>query len=219
MIRKSSGGYTVYARSGRKMGTYRTKAEADARKAQLEMFKAMRAPAFSPGYRGGRIQRSPRFAPGTRFVVSDGWGMDSRRPGVVLDKRTHYNALDGYSRRQVDRGWLIVQITEPYKYISVLPANRLLVGAHSWVGQPRRHARAAKLGHRRAQRSPVRGFAIKNALAYVHFHEKKQGRAQAARDAIQGQGLSYDEAQILLNALHVSRNEIERVNVSRRAQR
>ena len=146
MIRKSSGGYTVYARSGRKMGTYNTKAEANARKAQLEMFKAMRAPAFSPGH---RTQRSPRFAPGTRFVVSDGSGMDSRRPGVVLDKRTHYNALDGYSRRQVDRGWLIVQI-RAYKYISVLPANRLLVGAHSWVGQPRRHARAAKLGHRRA---------------------------------------------------------------------
>ena len=60
MIRKSSGGYTVYARSGRKMGTYDTKAEANARKAQLEMFKAMRAPAFSPGHRGGRTQRSPR---------------------------------------------------------------------------------------------------------------------------------------------------------------
>ena len=58
MIRKSSGGYTVYARSGRKMGTYRTKAEADARRAQLEAFKAMRAPAFSPGHRG-RAQRSP----------------------------------------------------------------------------------------------------------------------------------------------------------------
>ena len=36
MIRKSNAGYTVYARTGRKMGTYRTQAAALRRKQQLE---------------------------------------------------------------------------------------------------------------------------------------------------------------------------------------
>ena len=91
MIRKSSGGYTVYARSGRKMGTYRTKAEADARRAQLEAFKAMRvtAPPFGSGGRShGRAQRSPtselrgkriQLHPGTdQWMMGDRYGPVTR---------------------------------------------------------------------------------------------------------------------------------------------
>lgn len=42
MIRKVKGGYRVLAESGRSMGTYRTKAEAEKRLRQVEMFKHMR---------------------------------------------------------------------------------------------------------------------------------------------------------------------------------
>lgn len=50
---------------------------------------------------------------------------------------------------------------------------------------------------------------IKTALAYVH-HWEKNGfkRAQAAKDAIMINGLSKDESDILLNAIHVKREEI-----------
>lgn len=41
-IRKKGNLYCVYAKSGRKMGEYRTRAEAEARLRQVEMFKAMR---------------------------------------------------------------------------------------------------------------------------------------------------------------------------------
>jgi hypothetical protein len=42
MIQKVKGGYRVLAESGRSMGTYRTKAEAEKRLRQVEMFKHMR---------------------------------------------------------------------------------------------------------------------------------------------------------------------------------
>jgi len=42
MIRKVKGGYRVVARSGRNMGTYPTKAQAQKRLRQIEMFKSMR---------------------------------------------------------------------------------------------------------------------------------------------------------------------------------
>lgn len=79
MIRKSSGGYTVYARSGRKMGTYRTKAEADARRAQLEAFKAMRVTAPPFGSRG-RSSGSPTRERVIYWVASVGPGGKERVP-------------------------------------------------------------------------------------------------------------------------------------------
>ena len=39
MIRKVQGGFRVLSESGRNMGTYRTKAEAEKRLRQIEMFK------------------------------------------------------------------------------------------------------------------------------------------------------------------------------------
>ena len=42
MIRRVKGGYRVLGESGRNMGTYRTKAEAEKRLRQVEMFKHMR---------------------------------------------------------------------------------------------------------------------------------------------------------------------------------
>ena len=54
MIRKSSNGYTVYARTGRPMGTYRTREQAEVRLGQLEAFKAQRAPQMSPTVRPKR---------------------------------------------------------------------------------------------------------------------------------------------------------------------
>ena len=44
MIRKTAEGYTVFARTGRRMGTYRSLARAQERLGQLEAFKANRAP-------------------------------------------------------------------------------------------------------------------------------------------------------------------------------
>jgi hypothetical protein len=51
MIRKSNAGYTVYARSGRPMGTYPTLNQAHVRLGQLEAFKENRAPQMSPTVR------------------------------------------------------------------------------------------------------------------------------------------------------------------------
>ena len=42
MIRKVQGGYRVLSESGRSMGTYRTKAEAEKRLRQIEMFKHLK---------------------------------------------------------------------------------------------------------------------------------------------------------------------------------
>jgi hypothetical protein len=42
MIRKLKEGYRVVAHSGRNMGTYPSKAQAEKRLKQVEMFKAMR---------------------------------------------------------------------------------------------------------------------------------------------------------------------------------
>ena len=42
MIRKVEGGYRVLSESGRNMGTYRTKAEAEKRLRQIEMFKHLK---------------------------------------------------------------------------------------------------------------------------------------------------------------------------------
>jgi hypothetical protein len=42
MIRKAQGGYRVLSESGRNMGTYRTKAEAEKRLRQIEMFKHLK---------------------------------------------------------------------------------------------------------------------------------------------------------------------------------
>jgi hypothetical protein len=42
MIRKVQGGYRVLSESGRNMGTYRTKAEAEKRLRQIEMFKHLK---------------------------------------------------------------------------------------------------------------------------------------------------------------------------------
>jgi len=41
MIRKVKGGHRVYGKSGRNMGTYRSKAKAKARLKQVEMFSHM----------------------------------------------------------------------------------------------------------------------------------------------------------------------------------
>ncbi|MGC9309723.1 MAG: hypothetical protein ACP5D2_03460 [Candidatus Nanoarchaeia archaeon] len=41
MIKKTSRGYEVKAKTGRTMGIYKTKAEAESRLKQIEMFKAM----------------------------------------------------------------------------------------------------------------------------------------------------------------------------------
>ena len=152
MIRKSSGGYTVYARSGRKMGTYRTKAEADARKAQLEMFKAMRAPAFSPGHRGGRTQRSPR-AQYVYIDTSDGKIYEliqkDRPSGGVTLQRIGLTATPPIYVPNARFQRVFVPRKASHTDIMLFRGPQ-----HSWPGQPRRHARAAKLGVRRAQRSP-----------------------------------------------------------------
>jgi len=42
MIRKVQGGYRVLSESGRNMGTYRTKPEAEKRLRQIEMFKHLK---------------------------------------------------------------------------------------------------------------------------------------------------------------------------------
>jgi hypothetical protein len=42
MIRRVRDGYRVVSESGRNMGTYRTKAEAEKRLRQIEMFKHLR---------------------------------------------------------------------------------------------------------------------------------------------------------------------------------
>jgi hypothetical protein len=42
MIRKVQGGYRVLSESGGNMGTYRTKAEAEKRLRQIEMFKHLK---------------------------------------------------------------------------------------------------------------------------------------------------------------------------------
>lgn len=45
MIKKIKGGYRVVAESGRSMGTYKTKAEAEKRLRQIEFFKHLKGKA------------------------------------------------------------------------------------------------------------------------------------------------------------------------------
>jgi hypothetical protein len=61
----------------------------------------------------------------------------------------------------------------------------------------------------------MRRTAILAALADVHHAEKSMQnpngvpRSRAVRDAIKAHALTDDETQVLLNATHVSRSEIE----------
>jgi len=50
---------------------------------------------------------------------------------------------------------------------------------------------------------------IKEALAIVHFTEKEAGRVEAIRSAIRIIQLTEREVDVLLNATHVNRSELE----------
>ena len=55
MIRKQGSKYTIIAESGRKMGTYDTKKEAEKRLKQIEFFKHLKS---SPKLRAGLKKKS-----------------------------------------------------------------------------------------------------------------------------------------------------------------
>ena len=198
MIRKSSNGYTVYARTGRPMGTYRTREQAEVRLGQLEAFKAQRAPQMSPTVRpkrGGYYVRAksgrnmgwyPTKAEALRrkgqleangakfFKETRGYtrqGSPSRVYGPLrhAEQLVHdYRTENPKSRAQgilklvkntsatKQRGCVLCGATGPTwsgQYPETKRAREWAaehverhLGAHSWPGQPRRHARAAKLG-------------------------------------------------------------------------
>jgi hypothetical protein len=177
MIRKSSAGYTVYARTGRKMGTYRTKDEAQVRLGQLEAFQENRSPGqMSPTVRpkeGGYYVRA-------KSGRSMGWyptkAAALRRKGQLeAQGAKHFAQGSPWKRSVPNRADLIAALglepegrtrgqkyafttTEFWKKIrmhhseAARNARRVFglpePGAHSWPGQPRRHAKAAKKGHR-----------------------------------------------------------------------
>lgn len=54
----------------------------------------------------------------------------------------------------------------------------------------------------------INGTKIKNALSYVHFNEKTEGRVQSAAQAIKIIDLTEGEVNILLSAIHVAKSEL-----------
>lgn len=197
MIRKTAEGYTVYARSGRKMGTYKTLARAHVRFGQLEAFKANRAPMgqMSPTVRPKSKDGKKGYYVRAKSGRSMGWYRTKReaemrkgqleaqgakyfketspRRKLLTDVkkipayaviiraihergRTQKEALTELHRRGL---WLTAEQqrqarltpAELHRELGVPGASRK---ANSWPGQPRRHSRAAKLGHRRTARSP-----------------------------------------------------------------
>lgn len=88
---------------------------------------------------------------------------------------------------------------------------------------------ARRGGVREAPTGRVDRNKIQRALAYVHHHERSQfppseggqqiGRAEAAKQAIRAEGLNGSETEILLNALHVNRSEVEWMRESQRDAR
>jgi hypothetical protein len=132
MIRKSNAGYTVYARTGRKMGTYRTQAAALRRKQQLEANSAKLA---ATSRRQG--SKSP-----PRMFVSIASGQRAFIRSIIGDNVAIQLVPQG------SHGFMpLASFKRQYRPVAE--------SAHSWPGQPRRHAKAAALGHRRAARSPT----------------------------------------------------------------
>ena len=214
MIRKTAAGYTVFARTGRKMGTYRTIDQAQVRLGQLEAFKAQRSPLgrMSPTVRAKSKEGRKGYYVRAKSGRSMGWyptkAEAMRRKGQLeANGAKFFKETRGYTRQTSPTGGFkpvrlhenirsgtLVKVqgkrSAPGKGLSYEPGRvRLLedarvggwdvydvrladgsdgsiygfsiVGkkpfafAHSWPGQPRRHAHAARLGQRRAARSPA----------------------------------------------------------------
>jgi hypothetical protein len=62
--------------------------------------------------------------PGVRVEVTEGSGLDSRRHGEIVDTRTFSSMLDGYHRRTLEQGWVIVKMDAGY--MTTQPAHRLI---------------------------------------------------------------------------------------------
>ena len=162
-VRPKRGGYYVRAKSGRNMGWYPTKAEALRRKGQLEANGAK----FFKETRGYMRQGSP----------SRVYGPLRHEEQLVHDYRTENpkSRAQGILRlvkntsATKQRGCVLCGATGPTwsgQYPETKRAREWAaehvgrhLGAHSWPGQPRRHARAAKLGASRSQRRQPPMFA------------------------------------------------------------
>jgi hypothetical protein len=137
MIRKSSAGYTVFARSGRKMGTYPTLARAQVRLGQLEAFKANRAPmgSMSPTVRSKSKDGRKGYYVRAKSGRSMGWyptkrEAEMRKGQLEANGAKFFKETRGYTRK---------------------------------VGSPR----AARLGYRRARSPGVRPAKQKTYRGYV----------------------------------------------------
>jgi hypothetical protein len=80
--------------------------------------------------------------PGVRVEVTEGSGLDSRRHGTIVDTRTFASLLDGYHRRTLESGWVIVQMDAGY--LTTQPPGRLIhsrVKRDPKVWKPGRHSK------------------------------------------------------------------------------
>ena len=206
MIRKTAGGYTVFARTGRRMGTYRSLARAQERLGQLETFKANRAPLgrMSPTVRSQSKDGKKGYYVRAKSGRSMGWYATKREAEMRMGQlkaqgAKHFTETRGYTRQgspilkeKIKRALAYVHATErsstnPGGYkrsdaaahaiaaenLNDVEASILLTGVaisereakeilaharrlsavgHSWPGQPKRHAKAARLGNLRHAR-------------------------------------------------------------------
>jgi hypothetical protein len=63
------------------------------------------------------------------LVVTEGSGLDSRRHGVIVSTREFAPLLDGYHRRTLENGWVIVKI-DHHNYLTTQPPHRLQPEGH-----------------------------------------------------------------------------------------
>ncbi len=184
MIRKSSNGYTVYARTGRPMGTYRTREQAEVRLGQLEAFKAQRAPQMSPTVRPKRGGYYVRAKSGRNMGWYPTKAEALRRKGQLeANGAKFFKETRGYTRQGSPGGEYVLVFWKGgasqvsyFHRLSVAKSEALLLsrtvadgavtvghrtggrvqevgravagrwqdikkGEHSWPGQPRRHTR------------------------------------------------------------------------------
>ena len=106
--------FVVRGKSGKVVGTYATRGEAEAWIARLRA-----------------------------------WWIEEIRN--MLDKAGYAGDLQKHAERLVREGYGPEEIAHRIKTGQI----EHMSPEHSWRGQPRRHAKAAHLGHRRAQRSPA----------------------------------------------------------------
>ncbi len=164
--------YVVRGKNGKVVGTYATRGEAERRIAQLKAgAERLRPFQFAGGRHQGSPSRGPKMEPGYALMLAP----DGEHEDVMVSSKADRAKWVGYKR--VDGQNMAVWEIDGQLYAQTAVGPR---AQHSWRGQPRRHAKAARLGHRRAQRSPARIYGpLGQAQQLVYDYRVSNPRSRA----------------------------------------